>query len=170
MAAGKEWGESGRGLFERTIRHFPWATEKNHKTSSAQYLQTHQFWHRLYCTVTGVVTVVNGMNHPTSALRYFMDTDEFGCAGTLGQSAPTNLSLRAVACNSSSANINQFKFTFLLGCVIFQSLIVTGLWAGRPGFDSRESQGFFSSPPRPDRLWCSSSLLPNGYQGIFPWG
>jgi hypothetical protein len=29
---------------------------------------------------------------------------------------------------------------------------------------------FFSSPPRPDRLWGPSSLLSNGYQGFFPWG
>jgi hypothetical protein len=27
---------------------------------------------------------------------------------------------------------------------------------------------FFSSPPRPDRLWSPSSLLSNGYQ-LFPW-
>jgi hypothetical protein len=30
---------------------------------------------------------------------------------------------------------------------------------------------FFSSPlPGPDRLWDPPSLLPNGYQGYFPWG
>jgi hypothetical protein len=29
---------------------------------------------------------------------------------------------------------------------------------------------FFSSPPRPDRLWGPPSLLSNGYQGPFPWG
>jgi len=27
---------------------------------------------------------------------------------------------------------------------------------------------FFSSPPRPDRLWDPLSLLSNGYQGLFP--
>jgi hypothetical protein len=27
----------------------------------------------------------------------------------------------------------------------------------------------FSSPPRPERLWGPPSLLPNGYQGLFPW-
>jgi len=27
----------------------------------------------------------------------------------------------------------------------------------------------YSSPPRPDRLWCPPSLPPNGYQGLFPW-
>jgi len=30
---------------------------------------------------------------------------------------------------------------------------------------------FFSSPPCPERLCGSPSLLPNGYyQGLFPWG
>jgi hypothetical protein len=28
--------------------------------------------------------------------------------------------------------------------------------------------GFLFMPPRPDRLWGPSSLLPNGYQGSFP--
>jgi hypothetical protein len=26
------------------------------------------------------------------------------------------------------------------------------------------------SPPRPERLWGPPNLLPNGYQGLFPWG
>jgi hypothetical protein len=29
---------------------------------------------------------------------------------------------------------------------------------------------FFYTPPRPDRLWSPPSLVPNGYQGLFPWG
>jgi hypothetical protein len=29
---------------------------------------------------------------------------------------------------------------------------------------------FFSSPPRPEWLWGQTSLLSNGYQGLFPWG
>jgi hypothetical protein len=29
---------------------------------------------------------------------------------------------------------------------------------------------FFSSPPRPDRLWGPPNLLFNVYQELFPWG
>jgi hypothetical protein len=43
------------------------------------------------------------------------------------------------------------------------------------GLDDRGSipcgfSEFFSSPPRPERLWGPPSLLANGYQGLFPWG
>jgi hypothetical protein len=36
---------------------------------------------------------------------------------------------------------------------------------------SRPGRGweFFSSPQRPNRLWCPPSLLSNGYQELFPW-
>jgi len=36
--------------------------------------------------------------------------------------------------------------------------------------DSSYGRGweFFSSPPRPDLLWSTPSLLSNGYQGLFP--
>jgi hypothetical protein len=40
------------------------------------------------------------------------------------------------------------------------------LWVGRPGFASQKGQGlFFSSLPRPDRLWGPPSLLFNGGSG-----
>jgi len=40
---------------------------------------------------------------------------------------------------------------------------VTRLHGGRSRFDPRQGQGreFFSSPPRPDRLWITPSLLSN---------
>jgi len=50
-----------------------------------------------------------------------------------------------------------------------QSVTVTRLWAGRPGFDSRQRQGFLSTPKRPDRPWSPHSLLSEvpAYSG---WG
>jgi len=63
------------------------------------------------------------------------------------------------------------------GCISFRcvksllsrdSSVVTGWMIG----GSRPGRGweFFSSPPRPYRLWGLSSLLSNGYQGLFPCG
>jgi len=36
----------------------------------------------------------------------------------------------------------------------------------RLGFGSRQGIGFFSLPPRPDRLWGPPNLLSNGYWGL----
>jgi hypothetical protein len=47
--------------------------------------------------------------------------------------------------------------------------IMTRLRAGRPRFVFRQMQGFCFSPPRPDRLWGPSSLVPNGFRWLFPW-
>jgi hypothetical protein len=63
--------------------------------------------------------------------------------------------------------------------IIFLDLIgsrdssVVQRWAtGCMIWGSRSGRGwtFFSSPPRPDRLWDLPSLLSNGYRGHFPWG
>jgi len=43
--------------------------------------------------------------------------------------------------------------------------IVTRLRTGRPGCDSRERQGFFSSRPRSDSLWVPRSLVSSAYRG-----
>jgi hypothetical protein len=48
-----------------------------------------------------------------------------------------------------------------------QLSIVTRQRAGRPGFDSREGYGVFSSPPHPVWLWGPPSLLSSGYPEPF---
>jgi hypothetical protein len=50
--------------------------------------------------------------------------------------------------------------------------IVTRLLTGRLGFNSRQELGFFffTSLPRPNRLWGPPSLLPNGYRRLLPPG
>jgi hypothetical protein len=48
--------------------------------------------------------------------------------------------------------------------------ILTRLWAGWPGFDFWQGREFSSSPLWPDSMWAPSSLLSNGYWGLFPWG
>jgi hypothetical protein len=53
------------------------------------------------------------------------------------------------------------------------SWINDALWAGRSGFYGSIPGGgweFFSSTPRPERLWGPPNLLSNGYQRLFPWG
>jgi len=48
--------------------------------------------------------------------------------------------------------------------------VVIGLQAGRSGFDSRQGQRFFSSQPRPDRLWGWLNFLYNRYRRLFTRG
>jgi hypothetical protein len=48
--------------------------------------------------------------------------------------------------------------------------VVTRLRDGRPRFDSKQRQGFFSSPPRLDRFWGRTSLLSSEYWDSFPGG
>jgi hypothetical protein len=58
------------------------------------------------------------------------------------------------ACNSSSVDI--------------ATRLRTGLWGSRVRFAAGGWE-FFSSPPRPERLWSPHSLLYNGYEELFPW-
>jgi len=44
-----------------------------------------------------------------------------------------------------------------------------GYWLYDRGLSSHRGCEFFSSPPRPDRLWGLPCLLSNGYQRLFPW-
>jgi hypothetical protein len=64
-----------------------------------------------------------------------------------------------------SARYNLFILIFRTG--ISQSM-GDGLWAGRPGFESRQGQEIFSSPQSPDRLWGPPSFLSNVYRELSP--
>ena len=48
--------------------------------------------------------------------------------------------------------------------------IMARLRAGRSAFETRQEQEIFSSPKRPDWLWCQYSLLLDGYHSSFPVG
>jgi len=57
---------------------------------------------------------------------------------------------------------------YITGNSSFRSL--TPVATGVLGSDSRRGLEFFSSLPRPERLWDPASLLSNEYQGLYPWG
>jgi len=63
------------------------------------------------------------------------------------------------------------KFRFVTSTVWYSLYSsVSTVTAGEPVFDSRQVQGFLSSPPRLERLRGSSILLPNGYEGLLSRG
>jgi hypothetical protein len=55
-------------------------------------------------------------------------------------------------------------------CVIRIRRVYSDQTKGRTVQGSNPGRGkiFFSSPKRPDRLWCPPSILLNGYRGSFP--
>jgi len=58
-----------------------------------------------------------------------------------------------------------------VACFISKNIQIITLWNLSYGSDRDSIPGrgreFFPSPPRPDRLWGSHRLLPNGYRGLF---
>jgi hypothetical protein len=69
-------------------------------------------------------------------------------------------------------NLDYTVFTALL-CITskpVQLSQVTGLWGGRPRFDSRQRQGFVSYPLPPDRLRGPPSRYSSEYCSFFPLG
>jgi len=68
-------------------------------------------------------------------------------------------------CMAANRSVLLFRMIYKRGVPISK---VTRLWAGRPGFDSRQGEGlFFSLPPRLERFGGPPGLPPNGYRGLF---
>jgi hypothetical protein len=67
---------------------------------------------------------------------------------------------------SNTHSPNSYKQTKVY---IFFALNVQTEGSGRPGFDSRQMKWmeFFTSPPRPERLWSPISLLSSSKRGLF---
>jgi len=66
-------------------------------------------------------------------------------------------------------------FRFLVSNFEILTLVLPGRYDvlvnhGRPRFDSGKGEGFFSSPPIPDRLWSPTILLSSGYWWLFRRG
>jgi hypothetical protein len=74
--------------------------------------------------------------------------------------------------NNGRSNLQTDEGSLVTCFLIYMTMsswicnVIRELWVSSPGRDWE----FFSSPPRPDRLWGPPSLLSNGYQVLFPWG
>jgi hypothetical protein len=76
---------------------------------------------------------------------------------TVFRAAPSELSDKKYRDSTSSDRYYEQEETTTRGWMI---------WGSGPG----RGWEFFSSPPRPDRLWGPPRLLSNGYQRLFPRG
>jgi hypothetical protein len=89
-----------------------------------------------------------------------IETPSFYCSARRLVSIPTELSrkkpltiIKETTRNRDSSVVQRWAKGWMIG-------------GSRPG----RGWEFFSSPPHPDRLWGSPSLLPNGYQWFILWG